>query len=71
MYWHVIQKEIDRDLSKKKRTTSVQVDGKKEDFTVDKRKMEHYSNLFYILQTEPKYLAKLYVHIQIFDQISI
>jgi hypothetical protein len=34
-------------------------DEKKDDFTQDKKKIELYSNLFYLIQTEPKYLAKL------------
>jgi len=31
----------------------------KAEFISDSRKLEHYSNLFYLLQTEPKYLANL------------
>jgi Ras GTPase-activating-like protein IQGAP2/3 len=52
--------EIDRELKRKKKKAEVtSSDEKKEDFTQDKKKMELYSNLFYLLQTEPKYLAKL------------
>lgn len=31
----------------------------KNDFISDARKLEHYQNLFYLIQTEPKYLANL------------
>jgi len=34
-------------------------EGKSDSLITDPRKLEHYSNLFYLLQTEPKYLANL------------
>jgi Ras GTPase-activating-like protein IQGAP2/3 len=52
--------EIDRQLRKKKRQDELpQEQSGTDDFSHDKKKMELYSNLFYCLQAEPRYLAKL------------
>jgi len=51
--------EIDRNLKKKLKKAAGQKVPVKEVFVNDKKKMEGYANLFYLLQTEPKYLAKL------------
>jgi len=50
-----IQEVMVQSSSKKNKQGAV---GKAE-FISDSRKLEHYSNLFYLLQTEPKYLANL------------
>lgn len=54
--------EIDRNLKKqlkKQAALAAKNTVSKEVFTNDKKKMEGYANLFYLLQTEPKYLAKV------------
>lgn len=54
--------EIDRNLKKqlkKQAALAAKNTVSKEVFTNDKKKMEGYANLFYVLQTEPKYLAKV------------
>jgi Ras GTPase-activating-like protein IQGAP2/3 len=51
--------EIDRNLKKKLKKAIATKVPPKELFFNDKKKMEGYANLFYLLQTEPKYLAKL------------
>jgi Ras GTPase-activating-like protein IQGAP2/3 len=54
--------EIDRERNKKKKKQEEpENQGPVEDFSHDKKKMELYSNLFYCLQVEPRYLAKLFV----------
>eukprot|EP01117_Protostelium_nocturnum_P002977 TRINITY_DN13906_c0_g1_i1.p1 TRINITY_DN13906_c0_g1~~TRINITY_DN13906_c0_g1_i1.p1 ORF type:complete len:845 (-),score=237.82 TRINITY_DN13906_c0_g1_i1:97-2631(-) len=44
--------------SQTKKTKNQEIVNKTE-FVTDPRKLEHYQNLFYLLQTEPKYLANL------------
>lgn len=51
--------EIDRQMKKKKKQEEDAETETSEDFSQDKKKMEMYSNLFYALQIEPKYLAKI------------
>lgn len=46
------------DFVQPKRKTEAVVE-KKSELLSDPRKLEHYQNLFYLLQTEPRYLAKL------------
>jgi hypothetical protein len=57
--------EIDRELkkikkaSKKKKQPEEATDQQRVELDKDKKRLEHYSHLFYLLQTEPKYLAQL------------
>jgi hypothetical protein len=59
--------EIDRELKKMKKATKKKkqldetADQQRLELDKDKKRLEHYSNLFYLLQTEPNYLAQLYV----------
>jgi len=48
--------EIDR---KKKKKKGVETENTRPTFYKDVKKMKHYSNLFYLIRTEPKYLARL------------
>jgi len=51
--------EIDRQLKKKKLQEDAAASGPSQDFSGNKKLMEGYSNLFYALQVEPRYLAKI------------
>lgn len=51
--------EIDRQIKKKKSTEASVSSDASTDFSTNKQLMAHYSNLFYALQVEPKYLAKI------------
>jgi hypothetical protein len=57
--------EIDRELKKmkkaikKKKQTDEGTEQQKVELDKDKKRLEHYSNLLYLLQTEPNYLAQL------------
>jgi Ras GTPase-activating-like protein IQGAP2/3 len=51
--------EIDRQLKKKKVQDEAVTSTPSADFSGNKKVMEGYSNLFYALQVEPKYLAKI------------
>ncbi|EGC29378.1 Ras GTPase-activating protein [Dictyostelium purpureum] len=57
-------KDLALEQSKKNKDRKKKHDDKAENITLDQKQIESYQNLFYLLQTEPHYLAKLVTLIQ-------